>query len=88
MPSGSRELPINHLDAGAAVRTPNRAHVHVCTVSELVRSLVERRGLSEREATEIVARALREDPRALPRRQRVPTEARIRIERLAGTRSV
>lgn len=59
------------------------ARVHVCTVSELVRSLVERRGLSEREATEIVARALREDPRALPRRHRVPTEARIRIEQLA-----
>ena len=60
--------------------------MHVCTVSELVRSLVERRGLSEREATEIVARALREDPRSLPRRHRVPTEARIRIEQLAGAR--
>jgi hypothetical protein len=58
--------------------------VHVCTVSELVRSIVERRGLSEREATEIVARVLREDPRHLPRRQRVPTEARIRIERLCA----
>lgn len=58
--------------------------VHVCTVSELVRSLVERRGLSEAEATAIVARALREDPRHLPARHRVPTEARIRIERLCA----
>lgn len=58
--------------------------MHVCTVNELVRSIVERRGLSEREATEIVARVLREDPRHLPGRHRVPTEARIRIERLSA----
>ena len=58
--------------------------MHVCTVNELVRSLVERRGLSEREATELVARVLREDPRHLPARHRVPTEARIRIEQLVA----
>jgi len=58
--------------------------VHVCTVSELVRSLVERRGLTEREATELVARALREDPQRLVGRQRVPTETRIRIEQLSS----
>jgi len=58
--------------------------VHVCTVNELVRSLVERRGLTEHEATELVARVLREDPRRLPARHRVPTEARIRIEQLVA----
>jgi hypothetical protein len=61
--------------------------VHVCTVSELVRSLVERRGLSEREATDLVATVLREDPGRLTRRHRVPTEARIRIERLCAAQS-
>jgi nucleoid DNA-binding protein len=58
--------------------------VHVCTVSELIRSIVERRGLSEREATAIVATVLREDPQQLTRGHRVPTEARIRIERLCA----
>jgi hypothetical protein len=59
--------------------------VHVCTVSELVHSLVERRGLSEAEASELVARVLREDPRRLSTRHRVPTEVRIRIERLCAS---
>jgi uncharacterized protein YoaH (UPF0181 family) len=61
--------------------------VNVCTVSELVRSIVERRGLSESEATAIVAKVLREDPRCLTRRHRVPVEARIRIERLCAAQS-
>jgi hypothetical protein len=60
--------------------------MHVCTVSELVRSIVERRGLSEDAATEIVAGVLREDPFHLPQRRRVSTESRIRIERLAVLR--
>lgn len=60
--------------------------MHVCTVSELVRSIVERRGLSEDEAAEIVAGVLREDPFHLPQRRRVSTESRIRIERLAVLR--
>jgi hypothetical protein len=63
---------------------PNHRRVHLCTVSELVRSLVERRGLSEREATELVARVLSEDPGRLVPRSRVSTEARIRIERLVA----
>lgn len=67
---------------GAESRRP----VHVCTVSELVRSIVERRGLSEDEAAEIVAGVLREDPLHLPQRRRVSTETRIRIERLAVVR--
>jgi len=57
--------------------------VHESVISDLVRSLVERRGLSEAEATAIVERALREDPGQLPGRFRVPTQLRIRIERLA-----
>ncbi len=61
--------------------------MHVCTVSELVRSIVERRGLSEREATDLIATVLREDPGRLTQRQRVPTEARIRIERLCAAHS-
>lgn len=60
--------------------------MHVCTVSELVRSIVERRGLSEDEAVAIVADALRADPLRLPERRRVSTEMRIRIERLAVLR--
>lgn len=60
--------------------------MHVCTVSELVRSIVERRGLSEDEAVAIVAGALRADPLHLPERRRVSTEMRIRIERLAVLR--
>jgi hypothetical protein len=60
--------------------------MHVCTVSELVRSIVERRGLSEDEAVEIVAGVLRADPLHLPERRRVSTETRIRIERLAVLR--
>lgn len=58
--------------------------MHVCTVSELIRSLVERRGLSEREATELVARVLREDPGRLAPRNRVSIETRIRIEQLVA----
>ncbi|MSO57541.1 MAG: hypothetical protein EXQ77_00685 [Thermoleophilia bacterium] len=58
--------------------------VHICTVAELVRSIVERRGLSEREATELVARALHEDPRRLPLRNRLSIETRLHIERLAA----
>jgi uncharacterized protein YoaH (UPF0181 family) len=64
--------------------------VHVCTVSELVRSLVERRGVSHDEATALVARVLREDSRRLQDRHRISIEARIRVERLAaelGSRS-
>lgn len=60
--------------------------MHVCTVSELVQSIVERRGLSEDEAAELVAGVLREDPLHLPQRRRVSTETRIRVERLAGLR--
>lgn len=58
--------------------------VHVSAVSELVRSLVERRGLSEAEATAIVERVLRENPGQLPGRFRVPTQIRIRIEQLVN----
>jgi len=58
--------------------------VHVSAISELVNSIVERRGLTEAEATAIVERVLREDPGQLPGRFRVPTEIRIRIERLAA----
>ncbi|MGL6278057.1 MAG: hypothetical protein ACRC50_00685 [Gaiella sp.] len=58
----------------------------MCTVSELVRSIAERRGLSEAEAVAIVAGVLHEDPQRLPRRRRVSTETRIRIERLAVLR--
>lgn len=61
--------------------------MHVCTASELIRSLVERRGLTETEATELVARVLHEDPRRLAQRHRIPTETRIRIERLCSTRA-
>ena len=57
--------------------------MHVSAISELVNSIVERRGLTEAEATAIVERVLREDPVHLPGRFRVPTEMRIRIERLA-----
>lgn len=58
--------------------------MHVSAISELVNSIVERRGLTEAEATAIVERVLREDPGHLPGRFRVPTEMRIRIERLAA----
>ena len=57
--------------------------MHVSAISELVTSIVERRGLTEAEATAIVEQVIREAPGQLPGRFRVPTELRIRIERLA-----
>ena len=58
--------------------------MHESAVSDLVRSIVERRGLTEAEATAIVERVLREDPGQLPGRFRIPTQMRIRIERLVS----
>ncbi|MFN8221977.1 MAG: hypothetical protein U0R50_01865 [Gaiellales bacterium] len=57
--------------------------MHVSAISELVDSLVERHGLTEAQAATIVERVLRENPGQLPGRHTVPTELRIRAERLA-----
>jgi hypothetical protein len=56
----------------------------LCTVTELIRFVVARRGCDEHEAAELVASVLHADPAALPRRHHVPTEARLRVQALVA----